>query len=163
MKKIFAIIGAALVLGTSAFAQKQNNDPLAALKSAATSMAESILGEVITQTVGYKLEGEWIYNGMASAIETENVLTTVAASAYKESLEKKGIASPLEGEADALVFPDIEAGNVFYKTITLFSKAETAGMLAGTMAPVVLPSRSDSKTCKFCSLALAAINANSTK
>ena len=84
-------------------------------------------------------------------------------SCCKESLEKKGIASPLEGEADALVFPDIEAGNVFYKTITLFSKAETAGMLAGTMAPVVLPSRSDSKTCKFCSLALAAINANSTK
>ncbi len=80
-------------------------------------------------------------------------------SCCKESLVKKGISSPLEGESDALVFPDIEAGNVFYKTITFFSKAETAGMLAGTLAPVVLPSRSDSKTCKFCSLALAAINA----
>ena len=79
-------------------------------------------------------------------------------SCCKESLEKKGISSPLEGEADALIFPDIEAGNVFYKTITLFAGAETAGMLAGTMAPVVLPSRSDSKICKFCSLALAAIN-----
>ena len=79
-------------------------------------------------------------------------------SCCKESLDKKGISSPLEGEADALIFPDIEAGNVFYKTITLFAGAETAGMLAGTMAPVVLPSRSDSKICKFCSLALAAIN-----
>ncbi len=79
-------------------------------------------------------------------------------SCCKESLVKKGIDSPLEGEADALVFPDIEAGNVFYKTITLFCGAETAGVLAGTMAPVVLPSRSDSKICKFCSLALAAIN-----
>ena len=80
-------------------------------------------------------------------------------SCCKESLDKKGIQSPLDGAADALVFPDIEAGNVFYKTITLFCQAETAGMLAGTMAPVVLPSRSDSKACKFCSLALAAISA----
>ena len=80
-------------------------------------------------------------------------------SCCKESLVKKGITSTLDGEADALVFPDIEAGNVFYKTITFFSKAETAGMLVGTMAPVVLPSRSDSPDCKFFSLALAAINA----
>ena len=80
-------------------------------------------------------------------------------SCCKESLDKKGIQSPLDGEADALIFPDIQAGNVFYKTITLFCHAETAGMLAGTMAPVVLPSRSDSKICKYCSLALAAINA----
>jgi len=80
-------------------------------------------------------------------------------SCCKESLDKKGIQSPLEGAADAVVFPDIEAGNVFYKTITLFCQAETAGILAGTIAPVVLPSRSDSKTCKFCSLALAVINA----
>lgn len=80
-------------------------------------------------------------------------------SCCKESLVKKGITSSLDGEADALIFPDIEAGNVFYKTITFFSKAETAGMLVGTMAPVVLPSRSDSPECKFYSLALAAINA----
>jgi len=80
-------------------------------------------------------------------------------SCCKESLDKKGITSPLDGAADALVFPDIEAGNVFYKTITLFCQAETACILAGTMAPVVLPSRSDSPMCKYYSLALAAINA----
>lgn len=80
-------------------------------------------------------------------------------SCCKESLDKKGIHSTLDGQADALVFPDIEAGNVFYKTITLFANAETAGMLAGTLAPVVLTSRSDSLACKYCSLAVAAINA----
>ena len=80
-------------------------------------------------------------------------------SCCKESLVKKGISSPLDGEADALIFPDIQAGNVFYKTITFFCHAETAGMLAGTLAPVVLPSRGDSEQCKYCSLALAAINA----
>ena len=83
----------------------------------------------------------------------------VKTSCCKESLDKKGIVSPVDGAADALVFPDIEAGNVFYKTITLFCQAETAGILAGPLAPVVLPSRSDSNMCKFCSLALAAISA----
>ena len=74
-----------------------------------------------------------------------------------ENMRKKGIASPLNGEADALVFPDIEAGNMFYKTITLFCHANTAAVLQGTLAPVVLPSRRDSKQCKFYSLALAAL------
>ena len=80
-------------------------------------------------------------------------------SCCKESLVKKGINSPLDGDSDAVVFPDIQAGNVFYKAITLFCHAETAGILAGPIAPVVLPSRGDSEQCKYCSLALAAINA----
>lgn len=78
-------------------------------------------------------------------------------SVSPESLRIKGIDSPIGGMADALVFPDIEAANVFYKSITLFLGVETAGMLQGAMAPVVLPSRSDSKLCKFYSLALAAL------
>lgn len=82
-------------------------------------------------------------------------------SVSPESLRIKGIDSPIGGEADALVFPDIEAANVFYKSITLFLGVETAGTLQGTLAPVVLPSRSDSKLCKFYSLALAAISCNS--
>ena len=82
----------------------------------------------------------------------------VKTSCCKESMDKKGIHSPIDGSADALIFPDIEAGNVFYKTITLFCHAETAGILAGPTVPVVLPSRSDSTTCKYCSLALACIS-----
>ena len=74
-----------------------------------------------------------------------------------ESLAHKGIASAVGGEADCLVFPDIEAGNMFYKSLTLFAHAETAAVLQGTLCPVVLPSRSDSKMSKFYSLALAAL------
>ena len=69
----------------------------------------------------------------------------------------KGIDSPINGEADALIFPDIEAGNSFYKTLTLFGRAETAGVLQGPMAPVVLPSRGDSVFSKYYSIALAAV------
>ena len=73
------------------------------------------------------------------------------------SLLEKGIHSAIDGQADALVFPDIVAGNVFYKTLTLFGYAKTAGVLQGTMCPVVLPSRADSPDSKYHSLALAAI------
>lgn len=74
-----------------------------------------------------------------------------------EALHKKGISSPLEGRADAVIFPDIQAGNVFYKTITCFCHAETAAMLCGPLVPVVLPSRGDSPDNKFLSLALASL------
>lgn len=74
-----------------------------------------------------------------------------------KALHKKGIESPLEGQADGIIFPDIQAGNVFYKTITLFCQAETAAMLQGPQVPVVLTSRADSVESKFYSLALASI------
>ena len=67
----------------------------------------------------------------------------------------KGIDSAIGGMADGLIFPDIEAGNVFYKTVTCFSHALNAGMLVGADVPVVLPSRSDDTESKLASLALA--------
>lgn len=78
-------------------------------------------------------------------------------SCSPEAMKIKQINSPIEGDADALIFPDIEAGNLFYKTITLFCHAETAAVLQGTMAPVVLPSRGDDINSKFYSLALASL------
>ena len=73
------------------------------------------------------------------------------------SLREKGIHSAIDGQADALIFPDIVAGNVFYKTLTLFAYAKTAGVLQGTLCPCVVSSRADSPESKFYSLALAAI------
>ncbi len=75
-----------------------------------------------------------------------------------ESGRIKGIASPVVGNADVLIFPNIESGNVFYKTITLFAGAETAGMLCGTTVPVVVASRADSCESKFYSLAIACVD-----
>ena len=73
------------------------------------------------------------------------------------SLREQGIHSAIDGQADALIFPDIVAGNVFYKTLTLFGYAKTAGVLQGTQCCCVLPSRADSPESKYYSLALAAI------
>ena len=77
----------------------------------------------------------------------------------RHSAQVKHIASPVCGDADLMIFPNIESGNTFYKTITLFAKAETAGILQGPEVPVILPSRSDSGPSKFYSLAMAVLNA----
>lgn len=69
----------------------------------------------------------------------------------------KGLSSPVVGNADVLLFPNIEAGNTFYKAISLFAGAHMAGMLTGTIAPVVLPSRADSDESKYYSVVMACV------
>lgn len=81
----------------------------------------------------------------------------LSTSCSPEALMTKGIKSPIEGKADALILPDIEVGNVLHKSLTLFAHARTASVLQGAMAPVVLPSRGDSAEGKFLSIALAAL------
>lgn len=79
----------------------------------------------------------------------------VKSACSMQALQAKGIISPLEGESDVLIMPDIEAGNAFYKSMTLFANARTAGMLCGTLCPVVVPSRGDSAEAKFNSILFA--------
>ncbi len=76
------------------------------------------------------------------------------------ALQAKGIDSPLMGDSDVLIMPDIEAGNAFYKSMTLFAGARSAGMLCGTSHPVVVPSRGDSAEAKFNSVLLAVSSIN---
>lgn len=79
----------------------------------------------------------------------------VKSACSMEALIAKGITSPLNGASDVLIMPDIEAGNAFYKAMTLFAKARTAGILLGTQCPVVIPSRGDNAEAKFNSIILA--------
>ena len=67
------------------------------------------------------------------------------------------VAEPIveEGQADVLIFPNIESGNAFYKSVSLFANADMAGLLQGPICPVVLPSRSDSGLSKYYSIAMA--------
>lgn len=75
------------------------------------------------------------------------------------SAQVKGLTSPVCGNADLLLFPNIESGNTFYKTISLFGKAVIAGILRGPLCPVILSSRSDSAESKFLSIVLACATA----
>lgn len=76
-----------------------------------------------------------------------------------ESVQIKGLVSPVAGDADCLVFPNIESGNVFYKANSkLVPGVKQAGMLVGAKVPCVLSSRADSIDTKLNSIALAAMS-----
>lgn len=69
--------------------------------------------------------------------------------------EHKGIRSDVAGNADILLVPTIEVGNVLYKSLIYFANAKVGAVIAGAKAPIVLTSRSDSAESKLYSLALA--------
>jgi phosphate butyryltransferase len=71
-----------------------------------------------------------------------------------EACAVKGVRSPVGGAADVLVFPNIEAGNVFYKAATLLAGAKIAAAVVGTTAPCILTSRADDEESKFYSICL---------
>ncbi len=73
-----------------------------------------------------------------------------------ESARHKGIMSDVVGDTDLLLMPDIEVGNVLYKSLVFFAKAKVAGVILGASAPIVLTSRSDSEEAKYYSIILAA-------
>lgn len=75
----------------------------------------------------------------------------------KESAEIKKIESKVAGDADCLLFPNIESGNVFYKSHTKLSKGELGALVMGAKCPAVLSSRGDSALTKTYSIALAAL------
>jgi phosphate butyryltransferase len=74
-----------------------------------------------------------------------------------ESAKIKKIVSEVAGDADILVSPDIEAGNILYKCLLDLGNAKGAGIVVGAAKPVVLTSRSDSAETKLASIALAAL------
>lgn len=77
-------------------------------------------------------------------------------SINKEAAEIKKLKSDVAGDADILMFPNIETGNVFYKTCTKLVGAELGACLMGAKVPCVLSSRGDSAKTKMYSIALAA-------
>jgi phosphotransacetylase len=74
-----------------------------------------------------------------------------------ESARTKKIESPVAGDADILLVPTIEAGNILYKSLNCLGGAKTAGLILGARAPVILTSRADSAETKTASIALAVL------
>ena len=75
----------------------------------------------------------------------------------EESARIKKIGGQVAGDADCLLFPNIESGNVFYKSHTKLSKGELGALVMGAKCPAVLSSRGDSALTKTYSIALAAL------
>jgi phosphate butyryltransferase len=78
----------------------------------------------------------------------------------KESAMIKNIHSEVAGDADCLLFPNIDAGNIFYKMNSKLCQSEQAAIMVGAKVPVVLSSRGDSAQTKLNSIVLAALMSN---
>ncbi len=73
-----------------------------------------------------------------------------------EAAADKGINSEVAGDADILIVPDINSGNMIYKTLSFLGNAQSAGVIMGAKVPIILTSRADSENSKFNSIMLAA-------
>ena len=72
-----------------------------------------------------------------------------------DAARTKGIVSPVAGEADILLVPDLEAGNMLAKQLIYFAGATAAGLVLGARVPIVLTSRADPLSARIASAALA--------
>lgn len=124
--------------------------PKIALVSAVEIVSDDIQSTVEARNIVEKLrDNDDYYIGGPFAID-------IAVS--HEAAETKGINHVVAGDADVLVFPNIEAANTFYKSTTFFANSTPAGLILGASNPVVLTSRSDSYKSKLYSIALAVVS-----
>ena len=124
--------------------------PKISLISAVETIDEDIVSTVESKIIVEKLlEDDRFYVGGPMSID-------VAVS--HESAETKGVQHVVAGDSDILIFPNIEAGNTFYKSTTFFGNSNVAGLILGAKNPIVLTSRSDSYKSKLYSIALAVVS-----
>ncbi len=123
-------------------------EPRAAILAASEKVSEKMKATVH----GAEIKKRWQAGEFPGSIVDGPLALDVAIS--PEAVRIKGLDTPVEGKADILVFPNIESGNVFYKSATILSGARLAAAVVGTEVPCVLTSRADSEETKFFSIAM---------
>lgn len=118
---------------------------LAAVETVNPKMEATIHAALLTQMQKRKQIEGCVLDG---PLALDNAVSTEAA-------HHKGITSEVAGNADILMVPDINAGNILYKSLNFLAGAVCAAIVTGASAPIVLTSRADSDRCKFLSIALA--------
>jgi len=79
------------------------------------------------------------------------------------AVKTKGITSPVAGDADILIAPDLEAGNILAKLLTFLANADAAGLVLGARVPIILTSRADSVRVRIASCAVAVLVAHARR
>jgi len=80
-----------------------------------------------------------------------------------QAAEIKGIKSPVAGDPDILIAPDLEAGNILAKQLSFLANADSAGMVLGAKVPVILTSRADTVRSRIASCAVAKLVAHARR
>ncbi len=81
----------------------------------------------------------------------------------REAAETKGIQSPVAGDPDILLVPDLEAGNMLAKQLSFLANADSAGLVLGAKVPIILTSRADSVRSRIASCAVAVLAAHARR
>ncbi|MEN6446085.1 MAG: phosphate acyltransferase [Candidatus Cloacimonas sp.] len=126
-------------------------------KVALLSATEKVTANM-PETIDYSLLSKMAERGQIKNCLVDGPLDIFLAC-DPESLAIKGIQSPLEGDADILIFPNLESANSFYKGLMLFGAGELAGLICGTTKPVIVMSRSESEKSKYYCIALSCLMA----
>lgn len=100
--------------------------------------------------VALSRQGQWPGATVEGPLGFDNAISAEAARI-------KGIASSVAGDADLLLVPDLNAGNMLYKSFNYIGGGECAGLVLGARVPVVLTSRADSALARLASVALAVL------
>lgn len=129
--------------------EKPKVAPLAAVELVNPAMQATVDAALLTQMNRRGQIKDCIVDG---PLAFDNAVSSIAAA-------HKGIVSEVAGEADILLVPDIEAGNILYKSLVYFANAKVGAIVAGAKAPIVLTSRADTAEAKLYSLALAVATA----
>jgi phosphate butyryltransferase len=124
--------------------------PICAVEVVNPSMQATIDAAILTKMNDRGQIKNCIVDG---PLALDNALSEVAAA-------HKKITGLVAGNADIFLMPNIESGNVFYKSLTYASNSKNGGILVGTSSPVILTSRADSYESKMNSIALAALVAH---
>jgi phosphotransacetylase len=81
----------------------------------------------------------------------------------KDAAKIKGITSPVAGDPDILLAPDLEAGNILAKLLTFLAQADCAGLVVGARVPIILTSRADSVRTRIASCGVAMLAAHARR
>lgn len=125
-------------------------------KIACIAPSEQVLPAVISSSEACIL-AKMADRGQLGRVIVDGPLSLDVALYPDVAVEKKVTGSAVAGVADCLLFPNIESGNVFFKSASHFGGAEIAAIVVGTNRPCVLTSRGDTPATKLYSIALACL------
>jgi phosphate acetyltransferase len=124
-------------------------------KVAVVAAVETVT-EAIQATVDARTLVESALDGQFGAVQVEGPFGFDNAFSA-EAARIKGLKSRVAGDADLMLMPDLNAGNMLYKSFVYVGGAECAGLVLGVRVPVILTSRADSQLARLASVALAVL------
>jgi len=123
-------------------------------KVAIISAVEKVNPEAMPSTAHAALISKMAERGQIKRAVVDGPLALDNALSARAN-QVKGLVTPVGGDADICIVPNIETGNVFYKLLTILGNALVAGVILGAKVPVVLTSRADSENAKYLSIITA--------